>query len=113
MKYLDQRKSETKPTLLALKKEAAINRLKKSEMSSPVLSHRSSLGSFEIEQRKSISPQQKISIQRQDEAVNNLAVNSSMSRKSPQRATVTKKTRTYVVDGVEGIIFNFFQLNFF
>lgn len=28
-----------------------------------------------------------------------------MTRNSPQRATVTKKTRTYVVDGIEGTDF--------
>lgn len=76
--------------------------------SSPVLSHRS-IENFQIEPQKSISPQHKNSLENQNGTARSLAVTPSMSRKSSQRATVTKKTRTYVVDGVEGlIIFCFF-----
>lgn len=79
-----------------------MNRLKKSEMSSsPVLSHRL-IENSQIEPQKSISLQHKNSSENQNGTAKSLAVTPSMSRKSPQRATVTKKTRTYVVDGVEG-----------
>lgn len=50
----------------------------------------------------------KLSASRPTISNNNLLTNVQsnvyqMSRNSPQRATVTKKTRTYMVDGVEGI----------
>lgn len=77
-----------------------------------ILNHRT-YGGLQTSSRKFTLPQNNNnSSQRSNGATNNLVYTSSMSRKSPQRATVTKKTRTYMVDGIEGTPKKFIVLSF-